>query len=108
MVSESYIPDLVKNGVKIYKYNPGFIHSKIFMVDGQLASVGSSNLDYRSLYLHFENNVIFNNKETLEQIEKFFINTIKQSTLVELDKIKKRNIFYRALQNILRGFSALL
>lgn len=108
MVSESYIPDLVKNGVKIYKYNPGFIHSKIFMVDGQLASVGSSNLDYRSLYLHFENNVIFNNKKTLEQIEKFFINTIKQSTLVELDKIKKRNIFYRALQNILRGFSALL
>ncbi|MGI6781934.1 MAG: cardiolipin synthase [Acholeplasmataceae bacterium] len=108
IVSESNIPELVKNGVNIYKYNPGFIHSKIFMVDNVIASVGTSNLDYRSLFLHFENNVIFNNKETILEIEKFFKNTIADSTLVELDKIKKRNIFYRALQNILRSFSPLL
>lgn len=108
MVSESYIPELVKNGVNIYKYNPGFIHSKIFMVDNEFASVGSSNLDYRSLFLHFENNVIFNNKSAIHDIEIFFKNAIQNSTRVELENIKKRNIFYRALQNILRAFSALL
>lgn len=108
MVSESYIPELVKNGVNVYKYQPGFIHSKIFMVDNELASVGTSNLDYRSLYLHFENNVIFNDKNAMLEIEKFFKNTIEQSELVSLDKLKKRNIFYRALQNILRAFSPLL
>ncbi|MGI6787807.1 MAG: cardiolipin synthase [Acholeplasmataceae bacterium] len=108
MVSESYVPELVRNGVNIYKYNPGFIHSKIFMVDNKLASVGTSNLDYRSLFLHFENNVIFNNNETILDIERFFKETIENSTLVELDKIKKRNILYRALQNILKAFSSLL
>lgn len=108
MVSESYIPELVKNGVNIYKYNPGFIHSKVFMVDNKIASIGSSNLDYRSLFLHFENNVVFNDKEALDDIETFFLNAIDNSTLVDLQTLKKRNIFYRALQNILRGFSALL
>lgn len=108
MVSESYIPDLVKNGVKIYKYNPGFIHSKVFMVDNMVASVGSSNLDYRSLFLHFENNVIFYNEDALNSVQTFFENTISQSTLVDMDNIKKRNVFYRALQNILRGFAPLL
>ncbi len=108
MVSESYIPELLKNGVNVYKYKPGFIHSKIFMVDNKLASVGTSNLDYRSLYLHFENNVIFNNHDALIEVEKFFKNTISESELVKLSEIKKRNIFYRALQNILRAFSPLL
>lgn len=108
MVSESYIPELSNNGVKIYKYKPGFIHSKVFMVDNKVASVGTSNLDYRSLFLHFENNVVFTNQEAILDIEKFFKNAISKSRLVDPSKKKKRNIFYRALQNILRGFSSLL
>lgn len=108
MVSESYIPELSNNGVKIYKYKPGFIHSKVFMVDNKVASVGTSNLDYRSLFLHFENNVVFTNQEAILDIEKFFKNAISKSRLVDPSKNKKRNIFYRALQNILRGFSSLL
>lgn len=108
MVSESYIPELSNNGVKIYKYKPGFIHSKVFMVDNKVASVGTSNLDYRSLFLHFENNVVFTNQEAILDIEKFFKNAISKSRLDDPSKKKKRNIFYRALQNILRGFSSLL
>ncbi len=108
MVSESYIPELSNNGVNIYKYQPGFIHSKVFMVDNKVASVGTSNLDYRSLFLHFENNVVFTNQNAILDIEKFFKNAISNSMLVDPSKKKKRNIFYRALQNILRGFSALL
>lgn len=108
MVSESYIPELIANDVKIYKYNPGFVHSKIFMVDNKIASVGTTNLDYRSLYLHFENNVVFDNPKAINDIEQFFKYAIANSTEVTQKSLKKRSFIYRALQNILKGFSPLL
>lgn len=52
--TKSYCPNLIRSGVKIYEYDPGFIHAKTFLCDDKIATVGSVNLDYRSLYLHFE------------------------------------------------------
>lgn len=54
-VTSSYFEPLVKGGVKIYTYTPGFVHSKVFVCDDSIATVGTINMDYRSLYLHFEN-----------------------------------------------------
>ena len=54
-VTCSYFEPLVKGGVKIYTYTPGFLHSKVFVCDDKIATVGTINMDYRSLYLHFEN-----------------------------------------------------
>lgn len=54
-LTRSYYPDLLAAGVRIYEYTPGFLHSKVCVCDDQLAVVGTINLDYRSLYLHFEN-----------------------------------------------------
>ncbi|NLK12353.1 MAG: cardiolipin synthase, partial [Candidatus Phytoplasma sp.] len=108
MVTESYVPDLLSAGVKVYKYNPGFIHSKIIVCDDEAAMIGTSNLDYRSLYLHFENNVFLYNTQTIDDMVTYFKETIKDSSLVSAKEIKKRNIFYRALQTILRAFSPLL
>ncbi|NLD26838.1 MAG: cardiolipin synthase, partial [Acholeplasmataceae bacterium] len=54
MVSKSYYPELLKAGVKIYEYLPGFLHSKMIVSDDEVAMIGTANLDYRSFYLHFE------------------------------------------------------
>lgn len=54
-ITRSYYRSLVEGGVKIYEYTPGFVHSKVFVSDDVVATVGTVNLDYRSLYLHFEN-----------------------------------------------------
>ena len=57
-MTRSYYAPLVGQGVRIFEYTPGFCHGKMAVSDGCVASIGTSNLDYRSLYLHFENNVI--------------------------------------------------
>lgn len=51
----SYYEQLVKGGVRIFQYDPGFVHAKVMAADDEIATVGTVNLDYRSLYLHFEN-----------------------------------------------------
>ena len=54
LLTQSYYAPLIQSGVKIYQYTPGFIHAKCFVCDDEIATVGSVNLDFRSLYLHFE------------------------------------------------------
>lgn len=58
-LSRSYYAGLALQGVRIFEFSPGFCHGKMCVCDGKIASIGTSNLDYRSLYLHFENNVLF-------------------------------------------------
>ena len=71
-VTRSYYAPLVRDGVRIYEYTPGFCHGKMAVSDGCLASIGTSNLDYRSLYLHFENNVVLYRCEAVHQMEADF------------------------------------
>ena len=54
LLTQSYYAQLIEAGVKIYEYQPGFLHAKSFVCDDEIAVVGTINLDYRSLYLHFE------------------------------------------------------
>ena len=56
---KTYFSDLIRAGVRIYEYTPGFNHGKMVLADGVYASVGSANLDYRSLYLHYECGALF-------------------------------------------------
>lgn len=58
-MSRSFYPTLLQAGAKIYEYIPGFVHAKGCVVDGVVGTVGTVNLDYRSLFLHFENNALF-------------------------------------------------
>lgn len=57
-LTKSFFAPLLRGGVKIFTYTPGFLHAKTWLVDGEIAAVGSINLDYRSLYLHFECSVL--------------------------------------------------
>lgn len=74
-VTRSYYARLVTNGVRIFEYSPGFCHGKQCLVDGNMASIGTSNLDYRSLYLHFENNVLLYACSCLKDMQRDFAET---------------------------------
>ena len=58
LVTRGAYPDLLSAGVRIYEYSPGFLHSKQMLVDGEAATVGTINFDYRSLLHHYENAVL--------------------------------------------------
>lgn len=71
-MSRSYYSVLVEAGVRIYEYTPGFLHAKACIMDDKLCSVGTVNLDYRSLFLHFENNSVFYKASLQKKLKKDF------------------------------------
>lgn len=77
-VTRSYYGMLINSGVKIYEYTPGFIHSKTFLVDNEYGVVGTINMDYRSLYLHFECGVWMYRVSSLEDMKFDFFETLKK------------------------------
>jgi len=108
LLAKTYYEDLIKAGVKIYEYTPGFMHAKSFVADNDTAVVGSINLDYRSFFLHYECAAyLYKNLEILK-IEEDFQNTIKKSHLVTLEDCKKLNIIERFAGKALRLFAPLM
>ncbi len=104
-VTRSYYASLVKRGVRIFEYTPGFLHAKQCICDGEMASIGTSNLDYRSLYLHFENNVLLYDCDAVGEIDADFRETLLQCR--EMTE-QYRSRILRIWQCILRLFSPLL
>ena len=81
-LTRSYYAQLARYGVRIYEWTPGFIHAKQMLADDQVATCGTINLDYRSLYLHFENGCILYRCPALTDIAADFERTFAQSTEV--------------------------
>lgn len=106
MVSESYAKELSNHGIHVYKFKPGFIHSKMMVVDQKEALIGTVNLDYRSLYLHFENSVYLKNDPSIKEMKHHFDELIEQS--ININDLKHPNLIYKFLQLILKGFSSIL
>lgn len=77
-VTQSYYPQLIEAGVRIYEYAPGFIHAKMYLSDDKLAIVGSANMDYRSFYLHFENCCAFYGGQMIRDIKNDILKTLSQ------------------------------
>ena len=107
LVTQSYYSQLVEGGVKIYQYRPGFIHSKCAVSDDCVATAGTMNLDYRSLYLHFENSVFLYRNRGVIQIRDDMEKTLKESSIVTADQCHRTPVV-RVLQSLLRIFSPLL
>ncbi len=105
--SRSYYRELLNAGVKIYEYTDGFIHSKCFLADDRVATVGTINLDFRSLYLHFECGTCLYRTETLEEIKKDYLRTLEECREIS-EQDCKTNLFTRILQDILRVFAPLM
>ena len=83
-LTRSYFPHLLRAGVKIYSYTPGFLHAKTWLMDDRIAAVGTVNLDYRSLYLHFENSVLIYGGAVLENVRKDLAEIERESKEVTL------------------------
>lgn len=107
MITRSYYKTLMKGGVKIYEYTPGFVHAKVFVSDDKVATVGTINLDYRSLYLHFENGTYLYGSRKILDIRDDYLDTLKVSRRVEKGDIKN-GVFKEMLLSILRLFTPLL
>ncbi len=105
LVTRSYYPILLENGVRIYEYTPGFNHAKMYVSDDKAAIVGSANMDYRSLYLHFENSVAFYGGPVIEDIKADMLACFERSHEVTLDET--RNIpLHRRIAQIVAKFMA--
>ncbi len=97
--------ELLEAGVKIYEYTAGFIHSKIFVSDDKVATVGTVNMDYRSFVFHFECGAWLCDSNTVTDIKVSMKNIIEQSQEIEISKWKKRPLHKRLLQAILHLFA---
>lgn len=105
-MSRSFYQVLLNGGVKIYEYTPGFVHAKGSMFDDRVATIGTVNLDYRSLFLHFENNSLFYRSSVISKIKADFLAT--QEKCVEIKPYDARQYSYRwAIDGLLRIFAPL-
>lgn len=107
-VTRSNYRTLLKFGVKIFEFTPGFIHAKGLMMDGKVCVVGTANFDFRSLYLHFENCVLCYKSKCVADVERDFLETQRQSKEITLAEIKKKGPLYSILQAFLKVFSPLM
>lgn len=98
---------LIKSGVKIYEYTPGFIHSKMYISDDVIAMIGTINLDYRSLTHHFENGVVIYKDKCISDMKKDFIEIMDKSQYID-NNLEKDNLIKRFIKSIVRIFSPLL
>lgn len=108
IVTRAYYSQLIEAGVKIYEYTPGFIHSKTFVADDEIGVVGTINLDYRSLYLHFECGVLLYKTKSVLQIKEDYLNTLELSQQITLEDTKQVKWSNRFIRAILRVFAPLM
>ena len=107
-VTRAHYPPLLEAGVKIYEYTPGFIHAKNFVVDDQFATVGTVNLDFRSLFLHFENGVWMCQTPCIQDIKEDFLQTQKKSEKISLRRSRRLNVLVQFHRSVLRLFAPLM
>lgn len=108
MLTRSHYGELLQAGVRIYEYSPGFIHAKSFIVDDHLSVEGTINLDYRSLYLHYENAVFIADSSACLAIKEDFLETIAVSKEVMLDDYKRMKRKYGWMWPLLKLLAPLL
>lgn len=107
-VTRSYYSELVKAGVKIYEYTPGFLHAKQCICDDRIAVIGTINLDYRSLYLHFENGVLMYDCQAVRDMRDDYEKTMAVSKDVTEEYLKKHSLRVRIKRGLFRVFAPLL
>lgn len=107
MTTRSYYRDLAKAGVRIYEYSNGFIHSKTFVSDDIVATVGTTNLDFRSLYLHFECGTVMYASKAVAQVKEDFLNSLEICQPIT-EKDCNPGLFMRVFQDVMRLFAPLM
>jgi cardiolipin synthase len=106
--SRSYFPELLEAGVKVYEYKKGFMHSKIVIVDHELASIGTANMDMRSFHLNFEINAFLFKTTSTRTLVADYLKDMEDSTEIMLELFSKRSIWLRLFESTSRLLSPLL
>lgn len=107
-LAKTYYPELLRAGVKIYQYVPGFVHAKVFSSDDNKAVVGTINLDYRSLYLHFECAVLLYQSREIARVEQDFQETLKLCREITMDSYRLEKLGTRFFGRVLRLLAPLM
>ena len=107
-LTRSYYPELLAGGVEIYEYTPGFIHAKMFVSDDSTAVVGSINLDYRSLYLHFECAALLYRCAAVADVERDFQRTLSKCRPITLEDCRRDALPRRVAGWLLRPLAPLM
>lgn len=107
-VTQSYYKVLLDSGVKIYEYTPGFVHCKTFVSDDEIAVVGTANMDFRSLFLHFENGTVFYGCDIIKNIKSDIIKTISDCKQIKKADLQKFSLKKRINQKIVKLFAPLI
>ncbi len=107
-LAKSHYRSLLASGVKLYEYQPGFVHAKVFVSDDIKAVVGTINLDYRSLYHHFECAAFLYRTDCIADIERDFQQTLSDCRLITEEEIREEKLFYKVTGPLLKFIAPLL
>lgn len=107
-LAKSHYASLLDAGVKIYEFTPGFVHAKVFVCDDCKAVVGTINLDYRSLYHHFECAAYLYKSDCISAIEKDFEETLQECRIVTRDTIKEEKLWMKLTGWLLKSVAPLM
>lgn len=107
-LAKTHYRTLLDAGVKIYEYTPGFVHAKVFVCDDRKAVVGTINLDYRSLYHHFECAAYLYKASCIPAIEEDFQETLSKCRTVTYETIKHEKWTLKLCGQLMKGFAPLM
>lgn len=108
VLAKTYYNELLDAGVRIFEYTPGFVHAKVFVSDDEKAVVGTINLDYRSLYLHFECAAFLYKNDEIGKIEEDFQQTLKKCQEMTQEDYKRQKTFDKLAGCVLRVLAPLM
>ena len=107
-LARTHYASLLQSGVEIYEYTPGFVHAKIFVCDDKEAVVGTINLDYRSLYHHFECAAYMYDVDCIHEIEKDFRATLKKCRRVTKKTMKNDTVSRKIMGVVMKAVAPLM
>ena len=108
LLAKTYYDQLLEAGVRICEYEPGFVHAKVFVSDDVKAVIGTVNLDYRSLFHHFECGAVLYRNSQIAVMEQDFQDTLKKSIEVKEGDYKKLKLWERMLGRVMRLVAPLI
>jgi len=106
--TQSYFPELLRAGIEIYSYQKGFLHKKVIIVDGDLASIGTANVDMRSFHLNFEVNLFLTGTDSIKDLVAHYEEDLKECHRIRPVEFYKRGLEVKWKESFARLFSGVL
>lgn len=106
--TQSYFPELLRAGIELYTYQKGFLHKKVTIVDGDMASIGTANMDMRSFHLNFEVNLFLTGSDSIQDLVSHFEEDLKECKRIRPVSFYKRSLGVKWKESFARLFSGVL